>query len=824
MGSNAGVALTVLSCTVGVLGAQQFVAMGREAMPRDAGQTARTLLVDLDGDGAFDVYALGTNVLTPWYRNDGRGRFARSTFAVPYGADAAVTGDLDGDGDRDVHAGYVVENRGAAGPAVVMPAVGYGAPLAAGDFDGDGRDDVVFAGGARRSLSLTTYGPASGAPNGTFASGPLTGVAVGDLDGDGDLDLVWSASSGSIAMPPPFPPLTWPGFETAALNDGTGTFTNVGTSLFPGTPDDVTSGMVVLDLDGDGDTDVGFLSSSGAVSTWRFWRNQAAGTFAPWGVVPFAPVPLTVFDLDRDGDADLVADTLWYENLGAAQFAARSLPAPGSQLRAVGDVDGDLDVDLVYGGYHPSARTERLLLNQGGQTFVDATALPLANAPHPSAIPLSIHGDVDGDGFPEVLDCGGPLWRNRGDGWLEPTPFPWGATLARAMQLADVDGDVDGDVLFEDGPTSAGSSWAAIQTAGAFAVVPLPLAPPSSGTNLLAVFDADGDGDVDLLRSQGNQFAIVRNDGALQFTVLAASPWPTTSPQVAVARDLDGDNDLDLLVGFSGPGACVHRFFNDGTGAFTHDPAGVVVGTGYVGALHVADIDGDQDLDAVVGCVSGTGPNRHRLLRNVAGVLTADPAALPAIDAWGFTTIGDVDLDGDVDVVAMQWNAVSSLHLAFWRNDGTGTFQVAGDFGPVGDFVMHELVDVDRDGDADLLSAGRLLTNRQWHCEAPFLAQTGTTYTLRFGGRALPNALALPWFGSRLQPALPLPGLGTLALDPATAVPLAPLLLVGEVGETSFAIPPLPALVGMPFSLQTVLLGAAGELHLTPPKHELVRS
>jgi hypothetical protein len=111
--------------------------------------------------------------------------------------------------------------------------------------------------------------------------------------------------------------------------------------------------------------------------------------------------------------------------------------------------------------------------------------------------------------------------------------------------------------------------------------------------------------------------------------------------------------------------------------------------------------------------------------------------------------------------------------------------------------------------------------NRHWHLESPYIAQTGTVYTVRCGGRAMPNALAWPWFGWPAN--VPVPGLGTVRLDPTTAIPLSLLQLNGEMGEASFTIPANAALVGLPFVVQAILL-SAGTVHLTPHKYEIVRS
>jgi hypothetical protein len=167
------------------------------------------------------------------------------------------------------------------------------------------------------------------------------------------------------------------------------------------------------------------------------------------------------------------------------------------------------------------------------------------------------------------------------------------------------------------------------------------------------------------------------------------------------------------------------------------------------------------------------------------------------------SSLVDLDGDGALDVffAGDRW----------YRNDGRGRF-TAVPLAPAPAGVLQQAVgDFDGDGDRDVLVHGAVLENRAG----------GTSYTLRVGGRALPNALALPWLGARAQ--VPLPGLGTLGVDPTTAVPLTPVALVGEMAATTFAIPANAALAGMPVALQAVLFDGV-RLHLTPVEHEIVRS
>ena len=135
------------------------------------------------------------------------------------------------------------------------------------------------------------------------------------------------------------------------------------------------------------------------------------------------------------------------------------------------------------------------------------------------------------------------------------------------------------------------------------------LAPASSLTNQMllngsgiALGDVDGDGLADLyaagLETPG---ALFLNRGLWHFTnatpeLLATAPGLQTG--VALA-DIDGDGDLDLLVGafFTG----VRAYLNDGRGGFSPAPdnAGIRASAAPM-SLALADVDGDGDLDLLV--------------------------------------------------------------------------------------------------------------------------------------------------------------------------------------------------------------------------------
>ncbi len=269
-------------------------------------------LFDYDGDGDLDVVRVSAINSGDFrvYTNDGHGDFTFD-FAITGIGDISVNAglhmaDFDGDEDDDVfvltRTGVVIiENLGTdfSRTPIVADFTGFSAvALAAGDLDGDGRDDAVGLSSSNEVYVLRSTGQTL-EQIATFSPG--TGVRdlkLGKMDSDGDLDLV-VASAGS--------PLSR---VSIYHYDGSGEFT-FAYGLTITDPDEVE----VADIDGDGHIDVLVEGDVGTCcpELVTVFLNDGDGHFdrqtEEWGFVSGGSTAFEIINIDPATGPDLVGMT-----------------------------------------------------------------------------------------------------------------------------------------------------------------------------------------------------------------------------------------------------------------------------------------------------------------------------------------------------------------------------------------------------------------------------------------------------------------------------------------------------------------------------------
>jgi len=308
---------------------------------------------------------------------------------------------------------------------------------------------------------------------------------------------------------------------------------------------------------------------------------------------------------------------------------------------------------------------------------------------------------------------------------------------------ADVDADGDLDLLvagywvvynvsFEDRLTLYRNDGAIDDSTWALTAVPLDATGLAFTRADLAWADYDNDGDPDVVVAGFESTTLYRNDGGSLLRTSTTLPpyredsdFSTLDLQSVSWADVDNDGDPDLCLpstvgDFGWLPTVILR--NDGAGAgdaWTFTDSGTTLPTSPNAVSAWGDVEGDGDLDLLLANVSPWGDSFLDVYRNDGGVYALADSGLAHV-RYGMIDWGDSDGDGDLDVVYAGNidlpDGTGESVVRILRNDGPGAYtpiDVATAFGgpssPWLDFTAVSWADYDSDGQVELLVSGEWL-------------------------------------------------------------------------------------------------------------------
>lgn len=407
---------------------------------------------DIDDDGDTDLISASTYSFYVSVHSNQNGAFAmRSDYLSPGPVKALSVFDATGDGKRDIVAGYfrgsILPNLGdGTFPVEHVPnfGTGLGQPIvvdvnndgkldfvapstqssavvalmndgsgsfsntytsaaagsaigsvAAGDFNGDGLQDLVTTHGNMYSILLNqgnnTFVQQSS--NGTWPG--INAVTTGDFNGDGRVDIAWATFEAA-----PLIPKNQPGYNRIfmTMGNGDGTFSGSYSETWPSYVQCGGFGqqLAAADFDNDGAQELAF-----AHCDWnavRIMKPNMSGKFDTVGSANVEKATsVKLGDFNGDGMFDLVTTAITGINVfmrqGPFSFAA-PVAYPGYGYIALADLNDDGNLDLVS-----KDRTNAIavFLNHGNGAF--AAAADYLSGLNPSG---TVSGDWNGDGRDDV--------------------------------------------------------------------------------------------------------------------------------------------------------------------------------------------------------------------------------------------------------------------------------------------------------------------------------------------------------------------------------------------------------------------------------------
>ena len=564
-------------------------------------------LGDFNGDGEIDIVVAdsGSSQFS-LLLGDGTGNFtlyaAYETVASPQ---SLKVGYYDGDNYLDVailtnNSLQIFKGNSNLTFTLINPEYALTSPkkITSGDFNNDGKLDLVVAGSNAGSSEIRLY---SGQGDDKFnLTTTISGIQTNallpvDFDKDGKLDLIVSDYLTSKTLI--YKGKGDGGFETAIPSD-------IGYFF----------GFETVDFNADGKSDL--VTTSGGV-----YLGDNAGNFSLYqpGIYSGNGGSVVVGDFDSDNLPDLgiininsgvAISLILYKSAKLSANTTYYVDRPYDIDSADFNGDGRFDI-VTVSAYNNSAH---ILIQDDKGGFTDTSGyfgLPVGGGYNVSAYSVTV-GDFNGDNKPDFA-----------------VPDTYGGTVAVFIGNGD----------------------------GTFITKRINLPATNLRPTYIKTGDFNNDGKLDIIvaNQASRNYTVLLNDGAGSFNLEPGgniNPDSTTS--VIGVGDVTNDGILDLVVGRPTLGEVIYLTGN-GNGTFVRQP-NVQGGLGGTTSLILTDLNNDKNLDMIIG-----GNVRMQVSFGVGNGGFFNPVSYPVDGFISDLELQDFDLDGIKDIIAASGQSNSIL-------------------------------------------------------------------------------------------------------------------------------------------------------------------